>query len=344
MPRASSANQDNFVKALIIGDGKCGKTHWAANAAAAGLNVLYLDGDVGSQTIAGLPKEIKEKIFIMSIHDQLRAGGIDHSMVDFMGEFFTSRGKLLWNDTQSRMWSRIKDGDSTPDEIWEINPIAIDHNWVVVLDSWTSLVQSAMQWAADDLGIKLAEIDDAARKEMRSLYQTTGEKLTQYLGIIRAMKCNWVVISHPNEFTKMEKPNNTLVKAAREGDMKVLWTKMIPKSSSNNHAMTMAKYFTDLAWLETDSLGNYVIDFRASNDRMSGSHINERLKADSDGSFAQLHKRLGAKTPDSNYDWQNVIQIHEGYEVAAPVSAAKQSPLGAAPAVNKGLNLSLGKR
>lgn len=350
MPRASEpSNSAQLVKALIIGDGKCGKTHWAAEAAGAGFNVLYFDGDVAAQTINKLPMALRERIFILNVRDKIGAGGLDHSMVDFYKEFTTCRGSFLWNDTQSRLFSRMQDGDSTTDEIWEIRPGNLDENWVVVDDSWTALVQSTMQWAAEELGITLSEISESDRKQMRTLYQIAGEKLTIHLAMIRSSPFHRITISHPNEFVKTEKPTNVTISKAKEGDLKILWTKMVPKSVTNNHAMTMAKFFTDIAWLEVDAMGRFKIDYRASGERISGGHRTDYVESAGDGSFAKLVESVGGIVPgNSPSDWSSVITIHKGYEVAAPAAKPK-IVLGATPApaqvsgagVKPALNLSL---
>ncbi len=319
MPRASNANtKHQLVKALVIGDGKCGKSDWAARAAEGGFNVLYLDADVGSQTIAGLTRDknnpvkpsVLDQIFIMNVGDELISGGLDYRFVK-MYKKFSTQPIFRWNDVKSREFSLADDADPCVDEIWEIRPGRMDHTCVLVLDSWTSLAQSVMNWACDELGLSIEEISEDERGKMRNVYQAAGEKLDYYLQMIRSAPCHVIVIGHPREFTKTERPAGKSAREAKEIDMKVLWTKMVVKSSSNNHAFGMPKYFTDLAWIEVDAMGEYKIDYRAANDRISGSHINARLNTRTDGSFVELVKAVGGTIPQEPAPIDHWLKIHE---------------------------------
>src|SRR3546814_1099194 len=75
-----------------------GKSDWAARAAMAGFNVLYLDGDVAAATIAQLPVEARKRIFYLDFADNFAGGKEDTRMINLMFEFFTST-KFVWNDS-----------------------------------------------------------------------------------------------------------------------------------------------------------------------------------------------------------------------------------------------------
>lgn len=319
MPRGSNAQaKHQLVKILVAGDGKCGKSDWAARAAASGFNVLYMDADVGSQTIAGLARDktdpvaarFLDRIFIMNIGDTAIDGGLDYRFVQSFKRFCSAKPTFRWNDTQSREYGAIKDANPTEDEIWEIKPGSMDHNSVWVIDSWTSLAQSAMNWACDELGLDISEVSEEERGKMRSVYQAAGEKLNFYLQVIRSAPCHVIVIAHPREFTKTEKKAGGSV-TQKESEMKVLWTKMVVQSSSNNQAFAMPKYFTDLAWVEVDAMGKYMIDFRASSERISGSHLNARLDTRKDGTFADLVRHVGGTIPGEPQDYSHWLTIHD---------------------------------
>lgn len=341
MPRADnteSISQINLARLLLIGDGKCGKSHLSGMAAKDGFNLLYFDADVASQTLATLPIEARKRIYILNCGDTMSDGKLDFRFVELFKRF-TTKSKFVWNDTKSREYSVLDDGDSTEDEVWEIFPAKLDPSTVLVVDSWTSLSQSAMNWAAKEYGVDLQDLTaQADRASMRSVYQAAGEKLTQYLIMIRSMPCHVIVIAHPSEFVKTERPVNQTVKQIKEGDLKVLWTKMVPKSVSNNHSMMMAKYFTDIAWLEVDAFGDYKIDYRPSQERISGSHLKEIGKSDI-LSFSHLVKHIGGAIPDGNQSVEHWIQIHQGYEAD---SAKKKSSLvlgaGAGPVAEVKMN------
>lgn len=338
MPRGSNAQaKHQLVKELIIGDGKCGKSDYAARAAVAGFNVLYMDADVGSQTIAGLPRDkthpvkpdVMDRIFIMNCGDRLDGGTLDYRFVNTFKKFCSAKPTYRWNDTQGREFSVINDSDPTTDEIWEIKPSMMDHTCVLVVDSWTSLQQSAMNWACDELGISIEEISEAERNKMRGVYQAAGEKLNFYLQMIRSAPCHVIVIAHPREFTKTEKSAGKSVTQA-EKDMKVLWTKMVCASSSNNHAFGMPKYFTDLGWVEVDAMGEYMIDYRAANDRISGSHFNARENTRGKGSFENLVRHVGGTIPEVPASTDHWLTIHEsGFSLGAATPKKAGLVLGA---------------
>src|SRR3546814_6730573 len=92
----SSSTQ--LIKGLVMGFEKSGKSDWAARAAMAGFNVLYLDGDVAAATIAQLPVEARKRIFYLDFADNFAGGKEDTRMINLMFEFFTST-KFVWNDS-----------------------------------------------------------------------------------------------------------------------------------------------------------------------------------------------------------------------------------------------------
>jgi hypothetical protein len=326
MPRGSNAQaKHQLVKALVVGDGKCGKSDWAGRAVIGGFNVIYMDADVASQTISGftkdkknpVPEELMANIFILNVGDVLVNGGIDYRFVKTFKKFATASPTFRWNDSQSQEYSLVDHGSPTTDEVWEIKPASMDHNTVWVIDSWTSLTQSAMAWAADELGF---DMEEPNRDKMRSVYQMAGEKLTFYLTLIRSAPCHVIVLAHPNEFTKTESPTGVKVKDAKETDRKVLWTKMLPKSASNNHAMQMAKYFTDIAWLEVTAQGDYKVDFRPSNEKLSGGHMNAYLGTREGGTFVDLVRFVGGTIPGEPQDYSKWLTIHDsGFEMPEAV-------------------------
>lgn len=320
MPRMDQAAPKNqLAKLLLIGEGKCGKTDLAGMAGADGFNVLYLDGDVGAQTIAGLPTQAKQNIYLLNVSDRYTdSGGIE----TFFAQFFkawTTKKHIVWNDSHQRPYSVIADGQvNETDEFWTLRPARMDHNTVLAIDSWSSLSQSCMQWAANEYGVDLGEVGDD-RKDMRKVYQAAGEKLTQFLLAIQNAPCHVIVLAHPQEFVKTKKPEGKTIRGMAEGDLKVLWTKMVPKSSSNNHALSMAKYFTDVAWLEP-TLTSRFIDFRVDNEKISGGHFNAKLeigdrdKKTTGFTFAELVRKIGGTIPTEPQAIDSWLTIQTGYE------------------------------
>ena len=244
MPRATNLSTNSqLIKGLIMGVEKSGKTDWAARAALAGFNVLYLDGDVAAATIHQLPEEARKRIFYLDFADDFAGGKEETRMIDLMYEFFTST-KFVWNDSKEDKFT-LKQYDAERDEVWVIYPGKLDWRWVVVLDSWTTLSYSGMVSKAKDLGVSIADVE----KVNREIYAGVGNRLTNMASIIQKMPCHVVVIGHPDEYQKKKAPDRVTVREAKELDMEIEWTRMIPKSSSKPHGLTLGKFFTDWPWI-----------------------------------------------------------------------------------------------
>lgn len=364
MPRGNEAPPEHqLAKILVSGGGKVGKSDWAARAVEGGFNVLYLNGDVAAQTIAGLKTdkthpvkpELVNNIYLLNMQDELIDGAMNHRFVNSFKRFCAASPKFRWNDSKSREFEILTDGDPCQDVIWEIMSGRMDHTSVLVIDSWTSLAQSCMTWASIKKGVSLEEVIDD-RDKMRDIYQAAGEKLTYYLTMIRSAKCHVIVIGHPREFTKTEKQAGKTARESKEADMKVLWTKTVPASCSNNHAFGMSIYFTDLAWIEVDGMGNYKIDFRPTTERLSGSHLNFIGDARGEGSFCNVVKKLGGTLPGVALPPDRWIKIHEpGFSLAestkkpalilgAQNGASPGAPTSQIEMKSGGLNLNLAKQ
>lgn len=318
MPRADQApDTDRFCRLLLIGDGKIGKTPYAGLAGEQGFNVLYLDGDVGGPTIASLPAKAKENIYLMNVGDRLDGGVIGYQFVTFMTKFF-GQPKILWDDTNGNLLE-TKD-DTSQIDVWEIYPGKLDYNWVLVIDSWTSLVQSCMLWSARANGVDLSE---ATLAQMREVYKGAGMKLTQFLVIIQRIRCNVIVIAHPDEFVKLDKPEGVKMKDVKEIDLRIAWTKMIPKSSSKPHALTMSKFFTDIAWMEANKAGTERrINMKLSDERVSGGHLND-MKTMQEFNFARLVKAVDGNIPTTNGPIEPALFIHPKGTYVRPTAAGK---------------------
>lgn len=345
MPRMDSPESEaqgdinSLVRLLLIGDGRLGKSYYAAMAAAAGLNVLYLDGDGARATIQKVPLAARKRIYYMDIRDSVLGGQRDARMWDIMKEF-TSTVEFRWNDTHNRIASR-KDTDG---EIWAIKPGRMDHTCVLVLDSWTSFTESVTLAAAIDNNVDLG---DATTSAMRPVYQMSGLKATQMLQMLRSLRCHVIVLAHPDEFSHTTKPEGKKVGGIKETDLIVDWTKMIPKSTSKPHGMQMSKYFTDVAWMVTNASGTErQLDFRLKDDRISGGNFSERKNID-DYSFVNLIKEVGGRLPkpgDSNPvdHWLTITNAGEAGAASAAepttqvLDGRTPAPMGMAAFLKKG--------
>jgi hypothetical protein len=279
-------------------------------AAAAGFNVLYLDGDVAIQTMTdrvnGLKPDALARVEYLNIQDYVNDDG---AYVPAMAKFFvslTTEGVVTWNDTKGRMFHgqdyAVNFETNTPagvpslvtggDRVIQIRPARLDMNTVVIIDSWTTLVTSIQAWKAGDLGIDLLDVE----KMERDMYAGTAHKATQFLQLLRAFPCHLVVIGHPREYIKRS-PKVGTVGPAKEQEMKIDWTRMVPMSTSNPHALTMGKNFSDIAWIELGAVGGKrFINMTPTNERVVGGHFEGREEVDK-FSIGDLIQRIGAPAP-----------------------------------------------
>lgn len=337
MPRGNNMQNSTavpLIHAMILGDEKVGKTTWLLEAAEAGFNILMLDGDVASQRIADLSPAAQERIFYMDVSDDL-VGEHDPRMIHTVATLMTS-SKFLWNDTKQREYSRAKDSHDEEtgaclDEIWEIRPAKFDHNWIIGIDSWTTLSYSAMLDKAMDLGVDIAMIEKAEQ----NMYQGVGNRLTNIAIVQQKAPCHTVIIGHGDQYEKQANPDKTTAGAVKMKDKIIEWTKMIPKSSSRPHGYTLGKFFSDIGWLESDKWGKRKIDFTKTSERTSGGNLNSKGDPKSDHRFIDLVKKIGGAAPSGDMGEGLIIHPPGTFLPAAakPALALGAKPKAATPAL-----------
>lgn len=288
-----SPTQAALLKLLLIGDSKAGKTDYAVSVANQGYNVLYFDGDVGIQTINSmaqegrLTKEALSRIAYFNIGDHPdEKGNYVTRFADFWKDF-TTASKFVWNDTLAKQFSNR---DYQPHHrIWELFPGRLDQSTVLIFDSWSAYAQSVMQWKADTIGEDLSEIE----KIGRDVYAGVGNKLTQTLTLIQRMPCHVIVIAHPDEYVKMSNPKGIQPKD-KEKNAIIEWSKMVPKSSSRPHSLTMASKFSDVGWIELQPSRKRNISFIPSTERVIGGHFTDSKSVEERPVSALIEKIGGA--------------------------------------------------
>lgn len=327
MPRGNAMPPSlALIHGLILAEEKAGKTTWMLEAAEAGFNVLVLDGDVAQQRINDLSPAAKSRVFYMDVSDNLM-GDVDPRMIQTVADIMTST-TYLWNDNTQREYSRNKDPHDPESgaclhEIWELKPAKLDHNWVLGIDSWTTLSYSAMLAKAQDLGESIADVE----KIERSVYSGTGNRLTNILITQQKARCHTLVMGHPTQYEKRKAESGKTVKEGmKENDQIIEWTKMIPKSSSNPHGYSMGKYFSDIGWIDVNKFGKRVMDFTKTSERTSGGNFNAKGDPKTDFSFAKLVEKIGGHVPgpDSDTPLGEGLTIHPA---GTYIPAVKANPL-----------------
>ena len=331
MPRMNdTSGASTLAKLLLIGDGKLGKTYYAALAAKAGFNVLYLDGDVGAATISSMVKsgaltsDEASRIYLLDIRDTIMGGMRDTKMTESIDELFSSI-VVRWNDTLQRMAKRNDTG-----EIWELRLGKMGQNDLLIVDSWTGYTDSLMLAVARANNV---DISTAKTPEMRPVYQGASLKATQTLQVIRSVPCHVIVIAHPDEYSHMTNPEGRKVGAINEKDKTIDWTKMIPKTTSKPQGLLMSKYFTDVAWIELSPDGKERrLNFKPKNDRVSGGHFDD-IKSIEEYSFANLVKQIGGRLPDGEGPaWISITTVD------APTQADEKILDGTTPSAVQGMS------
>lgn len=312
MPKGNNIPADDFlIKLLIIAYSKAGKTHYALQAALAGFNIVYLDGDVGRETLALQTEAIKERVYYIRAADSIEQARFSTFTYNVM-----TTGRVLWNDTESRM---LLPTDGYDIDIWEIMFAALTNRDVLILDSWTALAKSCMRWAAVQENVNMA---DASKGRMRNVYGTAGLRLSMIMGMIQAARCHVIVLAHPTAFEKQSNPDDTKADSIQEKDKTIEWTRLVPMSSSNPNGATLAKHFTDVAWLEPTGYQNQrMLDFRPQPDRDSGGRFTER-KDSEEYSFTNLVKRIGGFIPGADAPYETSGIVMHGPGDYAPADAA----------------------
>lgn len=309
---------------LLLGDTKAGKTDYVMKAAESGMKVLWVDGDVAATTLQKLTPAAKKNIFYLPVHDYVNERG---QYVSAFAEFivaFTTQGKFLWNDTLCKPYDRKAYVEGSGGHVvWEIIPSRMDAGSLFVLDSWTRLIASLVNWKADDLGVDLLDIE----KMGRELYTGAGHKATQFLSLITGLKCHVAVIGHPREYIKKSAPKGSRGQVA-EKDMKIDWIQMVPVSTSNPHALTMGASFSDIGWIDVSATGKRTIDFKPSDSRVIGGSNNVKEEVDSFTMAKLLETNMGSKI-DPAATTDHWLTRHEAgeYEPAGGIGKPA-APLG----------------
>lgn len=324
-----SHEESPLIKMLLIGENKTGKTRYALDAAEAGFNVLYFNGDVALPTLLEGSDAAKSRLYHMDVSDYIdESGAYVYRFADVMKDF-TTTGRFAWNETLGEVFTSRKYESSHRVAI--IRPVRMDENTLFVFDSWTAYCQSIKQWKAELIGVDLGEEE----KHSRDMYAGVGNKATQTLVMIQKMRCHCLVIAHPDEYTKLRKQAGIMANQVSESNSKIEWVKDIPKSTSKPHAMQLGKHFTDVAWMEMKGK-NHRIDFTPSDTRIAGGHI-KGSHDPKQASFAEVVKAGGGRMPAeaSMDDWLTLYGPGE-YQPAQPAAKTALTPKVAVPDVKAG--------
>lgn len=316
---------------LLLAEEKAGKTDWALRAAESGFNVLMLDGDVAAQRIADLTAPAKSRVYYMDVSDSF-VGDVDPRMIQTVADFMVAT-RFLWNDTTQREYSRSKDPHDPESgaclhEIWEIRPGKLDHTWVLIIDSWTTLSYSATVAKAQDMDVSVADVE----KIEQNIYQGVGNRLTNIAITQQKARCHTIITGHPSQYEKRKNPSGRTVQETKQKEQIIEWTKMVPKSSSNPHGFGLGKFFSDIGWIDVDRSGKRTINFMKTSDRTSGGALNTKGDPRVDHRFEDVVRKIGGQVPDGKQGPGEALVIHPA---GTYIPVAKAAPLGIKSAQSK---------
>lgn len=265
----------SWTHMLLIGQSKVGKTHWIAQAAIDGYELLYLDKDNGMETIQRILKSKPDalaRVHYMSPDDPL----------EFLADLF-GKPRIRWNERTNAAYT-LADVQSD-DDITEIVPARmVNRNVVLVIDSWTAIVNFAMDKQLTKENKDALDIDKIGRE----IYGGVNLRLTMLLAAIQNLPIDIVVLAHSDLYEKREKPKNVKVGEMQEKDFRILGTYEVPISSSRPHGETLPKYFSSVGWLTMNLAGVRKLSFKGSPTRVAGGATNGEDDADGAYRFAKL--------------------------------------------------------
>lgn len=309
MPIHNEINDDQnggqLLRILAYGESGRKKTWWAARAADAGFNVLYVNSDKPSTIIKQITPEGRKRIREIECITT-------YNMSEFFARFF-NRSSITWDDTDGKVVSRM---DNPEHSYFVIDRTKLTNSDVLIVDSWTGLSTATLHKLADEKTIDLSEVD----KIDWGLFGATGLFHNWLLEQLKKLPCHVIVIGHADTWEKNKK--------GKDGKLlpDIEFSRVQPVSSSRPHAKTMAKFFTDTLFFTM--IGNQnKIDTTSMADRDSGStNFPPKMYNWDDLQFVDICKVAPAFIPDGAQDMPGVIYYRPG-----------EAPIQAPPAGNKTL-------
>lgn len=266
MPLFNDLKQDGMpLRILAYGVAKTKKTWWAGTAAEYGLNVLHIDGDDGYHILSNLSPAAKERIFVCDVMDSFRGANMCYFMTLLLkGQPFG------WDEVNKAFVLLDKGGNpmapAANARIILFDPSKLSINDLLVIDSWTAFVESLNKRFYIEHKIDITAKSDA--ESNWDGYRWSGAMADWALQQIKALPCSVLIIAHTQVYEKKknEVDGNGVQKQVTE------WTRTQVKSTSGNHALRLAKYFSDILYFRLVGKQFY-IDTKADEERDGGSRL-----------------------------------------------------------------------
>jgi len=283
MPKLNTkeARDNVLLKELIYGPSQTKKTFWAGMAAEAGYNVILLSGDSKYQVLFNLTEEAQSRITILPVADKITGPQFGYAVVTALKAI----APLIWNDTKGQQL--FKDLDDEDNYIL-LDAKLLDHNFVLVVDSWTALVDSILWDFANEQGVDLS---DGAKEEWE-LYGPCNRLATWILQQLQGLPCHVIVIGHS---TMWEKRKGGKDKATKN---EIIETRQQIISTSGNHSKLLPGHFSETLLFGITGNNYNWVDSRPQGDRDSGSRTLCKVGSWDEMQFKHFAEASGCIKPD----------------------------------------------
>lgn len=226
------------LKALIYGYGKTRKTSWAGSVAKTYMNGIYCDCDNSIPVLGSLltPEE-QAKLNYIDISDE-----VNQAKASWFVAALAKGKPFIWDEVDRKV---VKSRPAGHNCIL-VNPSLFTASDVLILDSYTQIVNSLFIQYALENGIDMAE----ANKLEWDDYRWAGQLATFLLTSLMALKCSVILISHVKTYEKKRKD--------KFGKEELLGYRTQPISVSNAHAETISKYFGEVYYFFKQGTGTKI--------------------------------------------------------------------------------------
>lgn len=254
-------NKSNSIllRELFYGAPKTRKTWLAGTAAEAGFNVILLDADHGYHILTrNLSDDAKKRLTLFECRDSLT-----QPVASLFLARFLKQGKVWFNEKTRRVVLFQKDLDSACVELSQDKHL--NSNTVLILDSYTAIVNSLKFAYAKERQIDLTDLSEDDTKDMttkRTGYAVSGGLASFILERITKLPCHVIVIGHASQYEKYSKDGK-----------KMEWSRRVVKSTSNPHSLTIGDKFSDILYFFNASASVTKVETRADGDAEGGSRI-----------------------------------------------------------------------
>ena len=250
-----------LLRQLYYGSPKTKKTWLAGTAAEAGFNTILLDSDHGYHILLKtLSPAAQKRLMVIETRDSVKKPVAASFIIRFL-----KCGYVIFNEKHREIVTNNKlllEDDFRKNCIQLNIEKHLDHNTVLIIDSYTALVRSLQLSFANDTKLDQTAAFDPKKPGIRDGFGWTGALATWMIEKLSQLPCHVIVIAHKSVYEKYSKDQKTIE-----------WTRIQIKSTSGPHAMTIGDKFSDILYFENVSSSLTKISTRAEKDMEGGSRL-----------------------------------------------------------------------